>query len=234
MPRKARVAPGGLVYHVLNRAAGRATLFRDDGDFAAFERVMLEAHRRVPGVRVLAYCVMSNHWHFAAWPTADGDLSAFFRWLANTHAVRWRAARRTVGLGPVYQGRFKSFPVQTDEHLLTACRYVERNPLTAGLVRRAQDWRWSSLWARAHGGDDLRAMLHDAWPAPRPADWTRLVNAPITRRELARLEASAARGRPFGDDDWVAHAVRRLGLEHTVRPEGRPKTRGPAGDAPTN
>src|SRR3954465_6567689 len=157
MPRTARRAPGGQVYHVLNRAVGRMRLFRTDDDFEAFRRVMVEAHRRHP-LRILAYCVLSNHWHFVVWPKTDGQVTDYFRWLAHTHAMRWRVAHRTVGYGHLYQGRFKSFPVQRDEHFLTACRYVERNALSAGLVRRAQDWRWGSLWARAHGGDELRAM----------------------------------------------------------------------------
>ena len=89
MPRTARVAPGGFVYHVLNRSVGRMHMFRKDADFEAFERVMVEAHQRQP-IRVLSYCVMSNHWHFVVWPEHDGQLTDFFRRLAHTHAVRWR------------------------------------------------------------------------------------------------------------------------------------------------
>src|SRR6478735_6873399 len=136
MPRTARRAPGGYVYHVLNRAVGRMRLFRSDDDFEAFQRVMVEAHRRHP-LRILAYCVLSKHWHFVVWPKADGQLTDYFRWLAHTHAMRWRVAHRTVGYGHLYQGRFKSFPVQSDEHLLTVLRYIERNPVGAGLVTRA-------------------------------------------------------------------------------------------------
>ena len=118
MPRAARKAPGGQVYHVLNRSVGKMHLFGKDTDFEAFQRVMIEAHRRHP-IRILSYCVLSNHWHFAVWPDADGQVTAFFRWLAHTHAMRWRVAHRTVGYGHLYQERFKSFPVQSDEHLLT-------------------------------------------------------------------------------------------------------------------
>src|SRR5687768_16729675 len=101
MPRKARVAPGGVVYRVLNRAAGRTNLFRMEQDFAAFERVMVQAHERAP-LRILSYCLMSNHWHFVVWPRANGELSAYFKWLANTHAMRWRVSHRTVGYGSLY------------------------------------------------------------------------------------------------------------------------------------
>ena len=103
MPRRARVAPGGLVYHVLNRSVGRMTLFRRDADFQAFNRLILEAHQRHP-VRILSWCVMSSHWHWVVWPRRDGELTAFFRWLTHTHVMRWRVAKRTVGYGPLYQG----------------------------------------------------------------------------------------------------------------------------------
>ena len=122
------------MYHVLNRSVGKRHLFGKDADFEAFQRVLIQAHQRHP-IRILSYCVLSNHWHFAVWPDADGQVTAFFRWLAHTHAMRWRVAHRTVGYGHLYQGRFQSFPVQSDEHLLTVLRYIERNAVGAGLVR---------------------------------------------------------------------------------------------------
>ena len=85
MPRVARKAPGGLVYHVLNRANGRLRLFKKDEDYAAFEKVLLAAFERVP-IRILAWCLMPNHWHFVLWPRKDGELTAFMRWLSLTHA----------------------------------------------------------------------------------------------------------------------------------------------------
>ncbi len=196
-------------------------MFRKDAEFEAFQRVMIEACQRHP-FRILSYCLMSNHWHFVVWPEEDGQLTNFFRWLAHTHAMRWRVSHRTVGYGHLYQGRFKSFPVQRDEHLLTLCRHVERNPLSAGLVRRAQLWRWSSLWARIHGDDAIRALL-SPWPVERPADWTDRVNAALSAKELDRIRVSIERGRPYGGDTWVKRTVGALRLEHTVRPEGRPK-----------
>ena len=135
MPRHARVAPGGLVYHALNRAVAGLPLFRKEADYAAFERIMIEAHALHP-TRILAWCLMRNHWHFVLWPREEGEVTAFLRWLAHTHAMRWHVAHGTVGRGHLYQGRFKSFPVQEDGHVLTVCRYVERNALSARVVRR--------------------------------------------------------------------------------------------------
>ena len=128
MPRRLRFASGGYVYHVLNRAVGRNRIFAKTRDYEAFEEVLTEAKRRMP-MRILAWSVMPTHWHLVLWPRGDGDLSEFMRWLTVTHTQRWHAAHNTAGTGPLYQGRFKSFPIEEDEHLLAVLRYVERNAL---------------------------------------------------------------------------------------------------------
>jgi REP-associated tyrosine transposase len=225
MPRLARHAPGDVVYHVLNRACARLTLFRRPSDYEAFERVVAEAHARVPGLRILSYVVMPNHWHFNVWPRADGEVTEFFRWLTHTHAMRWHAAHRTVGSGHLYQGRFKCFPAQDDRHLLTLGRYAERNPLRAGLVRRAQDWRWSSQWRRLNGAG--ATLLCDDWPVDwRPLHaWVAFVNRAETRAELEALRRSVIKGRPFGDEQWTQRTARQFHLAHTLRDRGRPRRR---------
>ena len=161
MPRRARSIQGGYVYHVLNRANARAPLFFKEEDYDAFERVLEEALVRVP-LRILGYCVMPNHWHRVVWPQAgqDRQVSEFLRWLTVTHTRRWHAHHHTAGSGHLYQGRFKSFPVESDDHLDTVLRYVERNPVRANLVRRVEDWRWSSL-ARHTSGAPARHLLSD-------------------------------------------------------------------------
>jgi len=115
MPRTTRHTPGGLVYHALNRANARAKIFLSEGDYQAFEQVLVEAVERVD-MRLLAYCVMPSHWHLVLWPRLDNDLSRFMQWLTVTHARRWHTHRHTGGSGHVYQGRFKSFPVQTESY----------------------------------------------------------------------------------------------------------------------
>jgi putative transposase len=127
-----------------------------------------------------------------------------------------------VGCSHLYQGRFKSFPIESDEHLYAVLRYVERNVLRANLVQRAQDWRWSSLWARRSGDDAARALL-SPWPAPEPAHWLKHANAAQTEGELKALRRSVVRGAPFGSDTWVRKTAAKLGLEWTMRPRGRPK-----------
>jgi putative transposase len=160
MPRGARTILSGYPYHVLNRANGGMRLFKKDADFAAFKQIIVAAQERVP-LRILAYVVMNNHWHSVVCPRrGQGEqVSDFFRWLSITHAQRWHAHHATAGMGHVYQGRFKSFPIASDEHLLTVLRYVERNPLRAGLVARAEDWPWGSLYRRTSGTPEQRSLL---------------------------------------------------------------------------
>ena len=221
MGRPRRAAEGGYVYHVLNRANARMTIFEDEGDFTAFEKVLLQAVERSQ-TRLLAYCLMPNHWHLVVWPREDGELSRFIGWLTLTHTQRWHAHRHSTGSGHVYQGRFKSFPIQEDAHFYTVARYVERNALRANLARRAQQWRWGSLYRWLRGSAEDNQLLA-AWPLPRKANWVDHVNAPQTESELAALRRSVRRGSPFGDASWSELAVRRLGLESTLRPQGRPK-----------
>jgi putative transposase len=196
-------------------------IFDKPEDYEAFERILADAVERVR-MRVLAYCVMPNHWHLALWPRNDGDLSSFVGWLTLTHTQRWHAHRRTVGTGHLYQGRFKSFLVQSDEHVWTVCRYVERNALRAGLCERAEQWRPSSLWRWRFGDVESQALL-SAWPLARPKDWIRRVNR--EERELEVLRRCATRGQPFGSGQWVERTVERFGLHSTLRTQGRPRRR---------
>lgn len=227
MARPLRTAVGGIIYHVLNRANAGLELFGKTGDYWAFERVLEEAHERI-SMRTLAYCLMPNHWHLVLWPRDDGDLSRFMAWVTLTHTQRWHAHHETAGRGHVYQGRFKSFPVQEDEHFLTVCRYVERNALRAELVVRAEEWRWSSLWRRLRGAAPTRQWLAE-WPVAGPSRWIDWVNEPQTEAELEALRRCVTRGQPFGSELWARHTARQLRLEATLRARGRPRKKGSVG-----
>lgn len=199
------------------------TIFEKPEDFDAFERVLEEAVDRTQ-TRLLSYCVLPNHWHLVVWPRDDDELSRFTGWLTLTHTRRWHAHRRSTGSGHVYQGRFKSFPVQDDEHFLTVCRYVERNALRANLVERAEAWHWGSLYRWKHGSAKERSLL-TPWPLPRLPGWLEHVNTPQTEAELSSLRRSLNRGSPFGETPWSEKMARQLGLQSTLRPQGRPKKR---------
>ncbi|MBI3412015.1 MAG: transposase [Planctomycetes bacterium] len=221
MGRALRSAPGGFAYHVLNRSNGRLPIFKKAGDFEAFEHILAEAIEHCP-MRILAYCLMPNHWHLVLWPPRDGALSDFMHWVTLTHTQRWHAHYRDVGTGHLYQGRFKSFPVEQDEHLLTLLRYVERNPLRANLAARADEWRWGSLWRRRHGDAAARKLLV-AWPIAEPEHWLREVQRPQTEAELEALRRCVERGQPFGSENWMKKTSARLGLESSFRSRGRPR-----------
>ena len=216
---KERHVEPGFVYHVLNRGALRQQLFACDDDYTQFESLIQQNLLRLP-LSILTYELMPNHWHFVVAPIDKEQLSTFFQNITGTHAKRFRAARNTLGEGHVYQDRFKSFPVESDGHLLGLCRYVERNALRAKLVNRAEDWRWGALWRRIHGSDQ---WLTSSWPVTRPDDWINRVNEPLSLVELAAINRSIRRGTPLGATNWVQETANRLHLEHTLRPLGRPR-----------
>jgi putative transposase len=221
MPRTARIAPGGLIYHVLNRGVGRMDLFRKEKDYAAFVRCLIDT-LKTTAVPVLGYCLMSNHWHLVLWPRRDGDLARFMMRLTITHVRRWVEHRHAVGQGHVYQGRYKSFACQTDDHLWTVLRYVERNPLRAGVVKRAEQWHWSSL-GQANSPPELRVTLSDG-PQARRRDWVDWVNRAQTAAEEAAMVRCIRQDRPYGDQRWISRTIAKLGWREPLQ-RGRPKKR---------
>jgi putative transposase len=154
------------------------------------------------------------------WPREDGDPSTFMSWLTMIHSKRWHAHHRTARTGHLYQGRYKSFRVQSDEHLLAICRYVERNARRVNLVQRAEKWKWGSLSARRDNDEAERPIL-TPWPNERPREWTARVNRPFGPTEEEAMLRSMRRGQPFGSESWQAEIAARLGLETSLRPRGR-------------
>ena len=224
MPRVGRKAPGGVIYHVINRGNGRQKLFHKPADYDAFVALLRGVAAVVP-VKILAYCLMPNHWHLVLLPPGDGDLSKFMLRLTTTHVRRYFAHYHRSAGGHLYQGRFKSFAVQEDDeaHLLVLLRYVESNALRARLVRDPAQWKWCSFAARQTAAG---MKLLSAWPIERPRNWAKLLAERLPEKEAEALRVSVRRGRPFGSPDWVERTARRLGLDFTLRPRGRPRTAG--------
>ena len=219
MGRAKRIDKGGIVYHVINRANGRLRIFKKRADFEAFERILAEGIERFD-IRLCGYCIMSNHWHLVLWPRGDGDMSQFMRWITLTHSQRWHASHGTVGIGHLYQGRYKSFPVQSNSHYLTVMRYVEANPLRAGIADDAGDWPWSSLAVRL--GLEKQLPISRG-PVALPANWAGHVAMAIEPNTLAAIENCLKRGSPMGNDAWIKQAAEKLQLQSTLRPRGRPR-----------
>ena len=222
MPRTDRVDSGDEIYHVINRANARAKIFYQDADFLLFEGLLKSAKEEVVDVRILSYCIMSNHWHLVLYPKKDGDMSQFMRWLQVTHTRRWHVEKKSIGSGHLYQGRYKSFPVEADTYLLSLLRYVERNPLRAKMVQKAEDWRWSSLWIRENGTDEQKKLLTE-WPIDVPDEYVKWVNEPQTVKEMEDINLCIRKNRPFGSDGWVDDVCKKFSLESTKRDSGRPR-----------
>ncbi len=218
MPRSPRTDVGDMVYHVINRANARQTIFQTESDYLAFEDVLREAIEKYD-MRMLVHQIMPNHWHLVLYPKLDGSLSQFMRWLTMTHTQRWHVAHETVGTGHLYQGRYKSFAVETETYLYDVLRYVERNAVRAKLTTRAEQWRWGSAWVREFGSTEQKRLLSE-WPVDQPDDYIKWVNEPQTEEEETALRTSVNRGQPFGSASWQKDVIQKFNLHATVEKRG--------------
>lgn len=212
MPRIPRGQVAGHAYHILNRGNGGATVFHKNGDYTAFLNLLAMAKTKYP-VKLFGVCLMPNHFHLVVQPATDAALSSFMQWWMTSHVRRYHQHYRSSG--HVWQGRFKSFPIQQDGHLLIALRYVLRNPVRAGLVEHAMDWPWSSL---------RLPHLRDPVPVETPIEWLQGIDQPLFAHELTMLRTCVNRQQPFGTTDWQATTAARLGLSSTLQKRGRPRT----------
>ena len=220
MPRQKRADEAGSIYHALNRGNARQAIFHKPEDYEAFLGVLGEGLDRYP-VELFAFTLMPNHWHLVLRPAEAGQMGRMLRWVTATHTQRYHAHDHTSGQGHLYQARFKSFPVADDAHFLVVCRYVERNPLRAGLVARAEDWQYGSLWRWTQKAEPEPKLL-SPWPIARTPNWLERVNQPLREKELAAVRTCVQRGRPFGEEAWMREVAERAGLVYTLRPRGRP------------
>jgi len=220
MGRPLRTDVGGYVYHILNRANARSTIFNTDKEYVEFENIIFEAVERF-SMRLIAYTIMPNHFHFVLYPESEGEIKKFMHWVTLTHTQRWHAMNKTIGHGHLYQGRYKSFLVEADAHLWILLAYVERNPLRAKLVKSLSNWRWSSYYKRSFGTPAQKKLL-----ATKSITWPRSYEQTLTLTEdVERLESirnSINRGKPYGSDKWTGRVMKEFGLEITERKRGRP------------
>lgn len=213
MGRVPRVDVGEEVYHVINRANARMQIFFKEEEYQLLEQILQDGVEKY-NMRILAYCIMPNHFHLVLHPRNDGDLQRFMQWVTLTHTQRWHAQHKSIGTGHLYQGRYKSFLIEQDSHLLTVLRYVERNPLRAKLVKKLTNWKYSSV---------LPKSFLAPWPIPKPNDYLTFVETPLTAVELEAARYSVNRGKPFGTESWTNKMLDRFDLKVTTRDRGRPK-----------
>ena len=222
MPRSPRIDLPNYYYHVINRANARMQIFDTNKDYQIFESLLEEA-QALTDMFIIAYCVMPNHWHFVLSPKQAGDIAIFMKWLTGTHTRKWHVAHKSIGSGHIYQGRYKSFLIQEDKHLLQVIRYVERNSLKAKLVKKSEDWKWSSVWRREKGTKNNKELLAK-WPIHMPHDYLDWLNDKKEDEKIQKnIKESMTKGKPYGNDGWVMKAIENFGLQSTVRGSGRPK-----------
>lgn len=199
MPRAPRIDVGGYVYHVINRANGRVEIFHKDADYKLFEHLLEEAKEQF-GMRIMAYALMPNHWHLLLYPEHDGDIATFMHWLTTTHATRYHAGQKTIGGGHVYQGRYKSFLVDTDSYFLAVLKYIERNPVRAKLVKLPELWKWGSAYRRIEGSKEAKSLLA-APPVPLPHQYKKWIQSQDID-DVEEIRRSVKHSTAYGDDMW--------------------------------
>ena len=183
----------GTVLHVLSRAARRARLFSTPADYDDFERILVEV-QAIIRPRILAFCLMPTHWHLVVWPREPEELSTFMHRVTGTHARRVHANRGTTGTGPLYQGRYKGFLIQSETTTPGRAGTWSETPFvpTSCVGPRTGAEEASGTGSKGTGG-----------PLALPARWTELVNEPHAPEELEALRRSVQRGTPYGSDSWV-------------------------------
>ena len=221
MARQPRTDVSGEIFHIINRSNARWNIFKTDKDFQGVIKSLIETIELTP-IDIFAFCLMSNHWHFVVRPKNNGDMGRFFGKFTQKATQRWHTRHGTVGTGHLFQGRFKSFLVEKDEYFLQLVKYVEANALRAGMVKKAEDWVWSSLYLRLKN-KELAEKTLTAWPVDMPKNYLSLVNEPLTQAHLDNIRTSIEKSRPFGNQAWVGRQVSKYDLGYTLRGPGRPK-----------
>ena len=197
MPRPPRIDIANYQYHALNRSNGRTQIFNTPADYQLFIDI-LEETVELLDMRLLAYCLMPNHWHLLLEPKADGDLSRFMSRLTNTHVKQYQSSHSTVGMGHLYQGRYKSFLIEDGHYFYTVLRYVERNASRAKLSLRAEDWKWGSAFLRANGKTKILSSL----PIDLPSSYINDLNVPLSATEQEAVKKSETYSIPFASEVW--------------------------------
>lgn len=215
MSRSPRISVAGTIFHVLNRANSKLEIFRQNIDYQEFINLLAQSLKKYK-IDIYSYQIMPTHWHIVCSCRVDGEISRWMAWLQMMHTRKWHSRHKSIGRGHFYQGRFKSFIIQEDQHFLQVCRYVERNALRAGLVQRAEDWRWSSLFRK-------NKIPISKWPIEKPENYLEFVNSLVTNKELELVRKSIVKGVPLGDDVWKSKVILENNLEITTRQVGRPR-----------
>jgi len=208
-------------YHVLNRGNAKQQIFFDESDYRMFESVLLLGIKKFD-IEVYAYCVMPNHFHFVLKTLSDGEMGRFMQWITLTHTSWIHVKNDSVGYGHIYQGRYKSFVIEDDIYLQAVLRYVEQNPLRAGLVTNLEEWVWTSFYKRKYYTGKLAKNL-TVHPYQQSKEYETFVSELLPENVYSELKKSSTKGKPFGSEEWVNTTIEQYGLQATIRTVGRPR-----------
>jgi putative transposase len=211
----ARAVVPGVPHHVVQRGNRRQNVFFKDRDYETYLRLMAEWCRKC-GVEIWAYCLMPNHVHLVAVPEDENSLARAIGEAHRRYTVT--VNKREYWSGYLWQGRFASYAMD-EEHLSAAVRYIELNPVRAGLVGQARHWRWSSCSAHLAGHDDVLVKVKPM--LKRWTDWRELLSLGVEDSDAVLIRLHTRTGRPLGEKAFVAAAERKL---HRVL---APQKRGP-------
>jgi putative transposase len=222
MPRLSRTVFAGIPHHITQRGNRREDIFFTDEDREAY-LTWLHEYCETFKVEILAYCLMTNHIHLVAVPARDDGLQRVLKPLHMRYAQRINRARGWKG--HLWQGRFFSSPLD-DAYLWAAVRYVERNPVRAGMAHHAEDYHWSS--AAAHCGKRLDGLLNleSGWSKQFSVmeDWSAWLSEGDEAEEIEMLRRNVDKGLPCGSEGFVKKLGKQAGRLLEYRPQGRPKT----------
>jgi putative transposase len=221
MPRRGRCVLPEVPCHITQRGVDRRETFSADEDRYTYLRLLRE-NLSDADVRVLAWCLMTNHLHLVAVPGREDSLNVLLRRVHGRYAQYYNA--RWGRTGHLWQNRFFAC-VLGPGHLWAALAYVERNPVRAGMVKQAAEYRWSSAAAHLSGKDEHGLLDMTWWRREGPEDWCRILGDEEREETTDRLRACTYAGRPFGDETFVNEMGTRFGRQWT---RGRPKKKGKA------
>jgi putative transposase len=216
MPRIARGETLGGIYHIINRGNMRTQVFDDAEDYEYFFDLLAKGMQK-ESIELHAYTLMPNHFHLLVVPQREGSLSRFMQWVMTSHVRYYHKKNKTSG--HIWQGRYKSFLVQQESYYMTLLHYIEANALRAGLVTKAEDYMYASLYERIHHN---RTLLNEPYMT-LPVEWEKMVNNSLSAYDLDTLRNSVNRQSPLGDHEWQIETASKLGLMATLNPRGRPK-----------
>ena len=215
MPRRNRCVLPEIPCHITQRGVDRREVFSTDQDRSAYLR-LLQENLKDAGVRMLGYCLMSNHVHLVGVPAKEDSLSVLFRRAHGRYAQYYNA--RIGRSGHLWQNRFFACMLGP-AHLWTALAYVERNPVRAGMVKFAVEYPWSSASAHLTGNDPSGILDLEWWRREQPRNWEKMLQGEETQAE-AILRTCTYAGKPFGEDCFVRELGEKFGRYWQ---QGRPR-----------